>query len=81
MSENQNDNRNWIERLTAKIPGYGGYVEKETRRDTDKLHREHLANELRRMKPAVTNAMGELTDNGRIMEVGALDRIIKTRPR
>lgn len=77
MTNDNKDQRNWIERLTAHIPGYGGYVEKETRRDTDKLHREHLANELRRMKQPVTNALRELTDNGRIMEVAPLDRIIK----
>ena len=43
MSSNTTDTRNWIEKLTSKIPGYSGYVDRETRRDIDKLHREHLA--------------------------------------
>lgn len=31
-----------LEKLIAKIPGYGGYKEKELRRDADKLLRDHI---------------------------------------
>ncbi len=44
------DQRNWLERLGEKIPGYGGYAARERRRDIDKLHREHLADRLRAAK-------------------------------
>lgn len=39
------DAMNGFEELTNKIPGYGGYKEKEKRREADALLREHLARE------------------------------------
>ena len=71
------DQRNWLERLTEKIPGYSGYVQKERRRDIDKLHREHLADRLRVVKSPVTDLMREMTSDGRLFEVGAVDRLLK----
>ena len=71
------DQRNWLERLGEKIPGYGGYVQKERRRDLDKLHREHLADRLRAVKQPISDAVRELTDGRRLMEVGPLDRASK----
>jgi hypothetical protein len=72
-----NDQRNWLERLGDKIPGYSGYVDKERRRDIDKLHREHLADRLRRLKDPLTNIMRDLTNGGRLFEVGPVDSAIK----
>ena len=54
-----NDQRNWFERLSGKIPGYGGYVDKERRRDTDKMHREHLADRVRALKGPLNDVMRE----------------------
>ena len=71
------DQRNWLERLGDKIPGYAGYVAKERRRDIDKLHREHLAERLRLAKQPVTDAVRELSSSGRLFEVGPLDRVLK----
>ena len=42
--------RNWLERLGDKIPGYRGFQDRELRRDVDRLLREHLASELGRLK-------------------------------
>jgi hypothetical protein len=77
MSSNPSDQRNWIERLSSKIPGYSGYVDRERRRDVDKLHREHLADRLRTLKSPLTNLIGELTNSGRLLEVGPVDSAIK----
>ena len=71
------DQRNWLERLGDKIPGYSGYVERERRRDIDKLHREHLADRLRAAKQPISDAVRELTSGGRLMEIGPLDRAQK----
>lgn len=71
------DQRNWLERLGDKIPGYSGYVEKERRRDIDKLHREHLADRLRATKQPVGDLVRELSASGRLFEVGPLDRASK----
>lgn len=72
-----NDQRNWLERLGDKIPGYSGYAARERRRDVDKLHREHLADRLRAAKQPISDAVRELTSGGRLMEVGPVDRAMK----
>lgn len=71
------DQRNWLERLGDKIPGYGGYVSKERRRDADKAHREHLADRLRAAKQPLNEVMRELSSSGRLFEVGPVDRVLK----
>jgi hypothetical protein len=71
------DQRNWLERLGDKIPGYSGYTAKEQRRDVDKRHREHLAERLRAAKQPVTDVVRGLTDGGRLFEVGPLERALK----
>ena len=71
------DQRNWLERLGDKIPGYSGYAARERRRDVDKLHRERLAERLRAAKQPLTEALRELTSGGRLMEVGPVDRLLK----
>jgi hypothetical protein len=71
------DLRNWLERLGDKIPGYGGYVAKERRRDMDKQHREHLADRLRAAKQPLNEVMRELSSGGRLFEVGPVDRLLK----
>lgn len=71
------DQRNWLERLGEKIPGYGGYVTKERRRDADKLHREHLAERLRAAKQPLSELMRELSSSGRLFEVGPVDLVLK----
>ena len=71
------DQRSWIERLSDKIPGYSGYVDRERRRDIDKLHREHLADRLRSLKAPLTEEMRDLTSGGRLFEIGPVDSAIK----
>ena len=69
--------KNWLERLGEKIPGYAGYQAKERRRDVDKLHRETLADRVRGTKAVIATAVRDLTDGGRLFEVGPLERISK----
>jgi hypothetical protein len=71
------DQRNWLEKLGDKIPGYAGYVAKERRRDVDKMHREHLAERLRSAKQPLTDVMRDLSGAGRLFEVGPVDRVLK----
>ncbi len=77
MSSDTAGGRNWLERLSSKIPGYSGYVDRERRRDIDKLHREHLADRLRALKSPLTDVIRELTGSGRLFEVGPVDAAIK----
>ncbi|MCI0490572.1 MAG: hypothetical protein L0229_28600 [Blastocatellia bacterium] len=77
MSGNMGDQRNWLEKLGDKIPGYSGYVDRERRRDIDKLHREHLADRLRGLKAPLTDLLRELSSSGRLFEVGPVDLALK----
>jgi hypothetical protein len=71
------DLRNWIEKISAKIPGYSGYIDRENRRDTDKRHREGLANEIRALKAPLNDVMKDLTNGGRLFEVTPIDTALK----
>lgn len=69
--------KNWLQKLGDKIPGFSGYQAKERRRDVDKLHRDAVADRLRAVKPTVSAVVRDLTDGGRLLEVGPLDRVSK----
>jgi hypothetical protein len=67
--------RNALERLGAKIPGYRGFQDRELRRDVDKLQREHLAAELGRIKSALRDRARSYTDAGKIGALNGFDRL------
>ena len=67
--------RNWLERLGEKIPGFGGFRDRELRRDVDKLEREHLARELGRAKDALRSKARAYTDAGAIAALTPFERI------
>jgi len=58
--------RNLLERIAAKIPGFRGFQDRELRRDVDRLEREHLASEVGRLKAVVRERARAYTDAGRI---------------
>ena len=68
------DSMSRFESLTKKIPGYGGYKEKEQRREADALLREHIAREFEaqwgrmndlKSQMLVGPAMSQLDDMGK----------------
>jgi hypothetical protein len=67
--------RNLLERITAKIPGFRGFQDRELRRDVDKLEREHLAAEIGRLKGALRDRARAYTDAGRIGSLTGFDRL------
>lgn len=73
--ETAQEQRNWLERLGEKIPGYKGYQDRELRRDVDRLQREHLAAELGRIKTAARRLARDYTDAGKIGLLHLFDRL------
>jgi len=67
--------RNALERLGEKIPGFRGFQDRELRRDVDKLQREHLATEIGRLKAAVRDKARSYTDAGQIGALNGFDRL------
>jgi len=68
-------NRNFLERLGEKIPGYRGFQDRELRRDVDRLLREHLATELGRLKALLRDRARAFTDAGKIGALNGFDRL------
>ena len=66
--------RNLLERLGQKIPGFRGFRDRELRRDVDKMQRQHIAGELTALKERLREVAGDYTDAG---QIGVLDRFEK----
>lgn len=62
--------RNWLERLGEKIPGFRGFQDRELRREVDKLQREYLATSIGDLKDTVRDRAQRYTDAG---QIGVLD--------
>ncbi|HEX2164973.1 MAG TPA: hypothetical protein VHM02_13595 [Thermoanaerobaculia bacterium] len=65
------EQRSFLERLTARIPGFAGFAERELRRDVDRRQREHLAGAVHELKRRAREAAGAYVDAG---QIGLLDR-------
>jgi hypothetical protein len=50
IQEKARQQMNWFEKLLHKIPGFKGYYEKEFRRDADRLQRDFIVQQLRKVK-------------------------------
>jgi hypothetical protein len=67
--------RNILERLVDKIPGFRGFQDRELRRDVDKMQREHISAELARIKADIRDKARRYTDAGKIGALGGFDRL------
>ena len=71
--ERARERRNMLERLGSKIPGFSGYLERELRREVDKLQRDWLAEQVDRARFAINGKVREWSRQGRMEN---LDRAI-----
>lgn len=74
LTERIQASRNKAEELFAKIPGYRGYKQKETRREADKLLRMHVAREYEASLRRIAALQRDLSDAGELRLVFQLDR-------
>ena len=56
--------QNWLEKIANAIPGFKGYREKELRRDSDRLQREHLSSRLEECKRGLNEIAAAVTRGG-----------------
>lgn len=59
-----------FKKIAGKIPGFSGYVERQTRRDADKLVRETLSNRFRELEGQVSALQRDFISQG---EIGYID--------
>ncbi len=64
--ERARERRNLLERLGAKIPGLKGYLDRELRRETDKMERDWIAGRLDRARQSVQAAVREWSRSGNL---------------
>jgi len=57
IKEKAREQLNWLEKLLHKIPGFKGYYEKELRRDSDRLQRDFIVRQLRRVKSSMNGVL------------------------
>ena len=62
-----------LETLMRKIPGFSGYLDRERRRDADKLHREFLAKGTTALKAKIQDVQEELMNKGDMKTMARLD--------
>ncbi len=70
-----------IEKIAAKIPGYGGYIDREKSRDTDKRLREYISKRLLGIKDSIDRMKAEIMEKGIIDYLSGLDGICSVTER
>ncbi len=68
--------RSGLERLASKIPGYLGYKEKETRREADRLLRQHLVAQLDEERRRLVDIQRRMVDSGGLRMLDDVDRAL-----
>lgn len=66
-----------IDRMLDKIPGYGGYRDKERRRDSDRIIRENLAMEYGQLADRLGRLATSLADQRKILAISVVDKPYK----
>lgn len=61
-----------LETLMRKIPGFSGYLDREQRRDADRLHREFLAKGTATLKAKTQDVQEEMLRSGDMSQMGRL---------
>lgn len=66
-----------LESILNAIPGYGGYRERQLRRDADRLLRDHIARQLAQQSGKLAELQRRLTDAGQLSLVDDLERVAR----
>jgi hypothetical protein len=64
LTDQLKNDRGGFSKLLSHVPGFHGYMEKETRRDADKLIRDTLATKLDQQLTRITGLQSDLIDSG-----------------
>jgi len=64
-----------MESILNALPGYGGYRDKQLRRDADRMLREHIVEELARQGRRLSELQRQLVDSGRLRLLDDVERV------
>jgi hypothetical protein len=76
LYDKANDQRGLLQRIASHIPGFGGYQDREMRRDADRLEREFVGEKVLSQKNAVKRTVDELMSNGNYDGLAAYEKIM-----
>lgn len=62
-----------FKKILNKVPGFGGYIERQKRRDSDKLIREYLFDQFRELEARVSQLQRDFISQGEIKYVDDLE--------
>jgi hypothetical protein len=62
-----------FKKILNKVPGFGGYIERQKRRDSDKLIREYLFDQFRKLEGRVSRMQRDFISQGEIKYVDDLE--------
>jgi len=79
--ERAEDRRNLLERIAAKIPGIKGYLNRELRRDVDKMQRDWLAEQVDRSRQAIQGKIRDWSRSGNLANLDLASSIDKSLDR
>lgn len=68
--------RNIVERIAEKIPGFKGYLEKERRRDVDQMQRDFCAKKLSATKETVKRLLNDLISDGDLDGISPFEKLM-----
>jgi hypothetical protein len=74
VRETLREQRGALQRLRARLPGFGGYCEREERREADKILREYGATRLER----IARDLQESIAKAELDEIGELHELVKS---
>ena len=74
LTEKVQSSQNAFERLVSRIPGFGGYKQKEQRREADKLLRLYVARQYEEQLARLNGVQAELASQGDLRTLLALER-------
>jgi len=75
--ERARERRNLLERLGARIPGFGGYLERELRREVDKMQRDWLAERLDRTRESLQLRVRDWSRTGNLANLDLASSVDK----
>lgn len=68
--------RGWIEAFARWIPGFSGYLDREDRRESDRLLRTYAAEQAAACKQAITQHQRSLLDSGKLDDMTSWERAV-----
>ena len=75
--ERAEERRNFLEDIAAKIPGFKSYIDRELRREVDKMQRDWLADQLDRGREALNGKVRDWRRSGNLANLDLASSIDK----